>query len=120
MVQACNPSLLAASGMCKVPSTHQLGNSHGNYVNGEDTGPFRQPTRWSCNVDPHNPLPEYPRPQLERQNWLSLNGVWEWQAAPCVSCPLLTLCLMHHLWCPIAMHKGAHDAYVRMEVSVCL
>ena len=88
LLQACNPSWLAANGNCKAPTTHQLGNNNGNFVNGEATGPFRLPTRWSCSVDPHNPLPEYPRPQLVRQNWESLNGVWEWQAAPCVSCLL--------------------------------
>ncbi|HEX8865021.1 MAG TPA: LamG-like jellyroll fold domain-containing protein, partial [Lentzea sp.] len=32
-------------------------------------------------VDPRNPLPEYPRPQLEREKWLNLNGPWEFAAA---------------------------------------
>lgn len=35
-------------------------------------------TRWTDTVDGKNPLPEYPRPQLERENWLSLNGVYEY------------------------------------------
>ena len=34
-------------------------------------------TEWSNNVDPANPHPEYPRPQLVRREWQSLNGVWE-------------------------------------------
>jgi Glycosyl hydrolases family 2, sugar binding domain/Glycosyl hydrolases family 2/Glycosyl hydrolases family 2, TIM barrel domain len=34
-------------------------------------------TRWSADVRPDRALPEYPRPQLWRANWLNLNGVWE-------------------------------------------
>ena len=33
-------------------------------------------TPWSADVDPHNPLPEYPRPQMVRDAWQSLNGLW--------------------------------------------
>ena len=36
-------------------------------------------TRWSAQVDPAHPLPEYPRPQLVRKDWLNLNGIWEYQ-----------------------------------------
>ncbi|MBO6014011.1 MAG: glycoside hydrolase family 2 [Oscillospiraceae bacterium] len=35
-------------------------------------------TPWSENFDYHAPLPEYPRPQMARQLWLNLNGVWEY------------------------------------------
>jgi hypothetical protein len=38
-------------------------------------------TRWSAQVSPTNSLPEYPRPQLARTQWLSLNGMWEFQQA---------------------------------------
>ncbi len=34
-------------------------------------------TRWGRAVDRDLPLPEHPRPQLERPRWLNLNGVWE-------------------------------------------
>ena len=33
-------------------------------------------TPWSEDVNPENVLSEYPRPQLVRDNWLNLNGVW--------------------------------------------
>ena len=34
------------------------------------------PTRWSKDIDPEAPLPEYPRPQLSRDSWVNLNGLW--------------------------------------------
>ena len=36
-------------------------------------------TRWAADVDPANPLPEYPRPQLVRKEWQNLNGLWQFQ-----------------------------------------
>ena len=35
-------------------------------------------TPWTDSVDRLAPLPEYPRPQMVRGNWLSLNGPWEY------------------------------------------
>ncbi len=35
-------------------------------------------TGWAEEIDPANPLPEYPRPQMERQQWLNLNGMWDY------------------------------------------
>jgi hypothetical protein len=35
-------------------------------------------TPWAELVDPANVLPEYPRPLLERQVWLNLNGEWDY------------------------------------------
>jgi hypothetical protein len=32
-------------------------------------------TKWAEEVDPANPLSEYPRPQMERSEWLNLNGL---------------------------------------------
>lgn len=34
-------------------------------------------TRWAKEVSPTLPHPEYPRPQLVRERWLSLNGKWD-------------------------------------------
>jgi hypothetical protein len=36
-------------------------------------------TQWAALVDTNNPLPEYPRPQLVRTDWLNLNGIWQFQ-----------------------------------------
>ena len=35
-------------------------------------------TEWTSTVSATNPLPEYPRPQLVRESWMSLNGLWEY------------------------------------------
>jgi hypothetical protein len=38
-------------------------------------------TPWTDQVGPSNALPEYPRPQLTRARWQSLNGVWQFAGA---------------------------------------
>ena len=35
-------------------------------------------TLWTDKVDTTLPLPEYPRPQMVRDNWLNLNGKWSY------------------------------------------
>lgn len=39
-------------------------------------------TRWAAEVDPDQPWPEYPRPQLKRDRWQNLNGLWRYQITP--------------------------------------
>ena len=49
-------------------------------------------TPWAEQVDVNAPLPEYPRPQLVRNNnWKNLNGLWHYAIAGVLS-PLLS----HH------------------------
>ncbi len=36
-------------------------------------------TPWTDNVDPNNVLPEYPRPQMVRGEWMNLNGLWNFE-----------------------------------------
>ena len=38
-------------------------------------------TPWSETIDVNNILGEYPRPQMEREEWLNLNGVWDLRKA---------------------------------------
>ena len=34
-------------------------------------------TKWGEALDREHPLPEYPRPQLKRESYLNLNGIWD-------------------------------------------
>ena len=36
-------------------------------------------TSFSKDVNPESVLPEYPRPQMVREKWMNLNGVWQYQ-----------------------------------------
>ena len=49
-----------------------------------DWQPKRAPlmTNWSADVSPESVHPEYPRPQLVREHWLNLNGLWEYAILP--------------------------------------
>ena len=39
-------------------------------------------TPWAKEVNPQAPLQEYPRPQLVREAWKNLNGLWEYTIEP--------------------------------------
>lgn len=41
----------------------------------------RLETPWTSEVSPDNALPEYPRPQMVREDWENLNGLWQWAPA---------------------------------------
>ena len=40
--------------------------------------PLQIHTKWAASVDPTHALPEYPRPQLVRESWQNLNGLWNY------------------------------------------
>ena len=39
-------------------------------------------TVWGESLDPSDVLSEYPRPQMERGEWMNLNGLWEYAITP--------------------------------------
>jgi beta-galactosidase/beta-glucuronidase len=39
-------------------------------------------TEWSSKIDPKSSLPEYPRPQMSRDAWQNLNGLWDYALKP--------------------------------------
>ena len=44
--------------------------------------PGRITTPWADSVNPSNVLNEYPRPQLQRKDWINLNGLWKYSILP--------------------------------------
>lgn len=44
-------------------------------------------TVWGENLDPADVLPEYPRPQMVREQWVNLNGLWEYAITPIEAVP---------------------------------
>ncbi len=44
-------------------------------------------TIWGENIDPLCPLPEYPRPQMQRESFISLNGYWDYAVTSSGSFP---------------------------------
>ncbi len=71
-VSACTTSSMLAQAQ---PATAQMQTGATNWT------PKRAPlmTRFAAQVNPNNPLPEYPRPQLTRTQWMNLNGIWQYQ-----------------------------------------
>ena len=39
-------------------------------------------TKWAKDVTPQNVHAEYPRPQMVREHWMNLNGLWEYAIRP--------------------------------------
>ncbi|MEU1476616.1 PA14 domain-containing protein [Streptomyces sp. NPDC005760] len=54
---------------------------HSFWSSGPNHSTYELRTRWADEVGPGNAHPEYPRPQLTRQDWRNLNGRWQFAAA---------------------------------------
>ena len=44
--------------------------------------PGRISSEWADKIDPAKPLAEYPRPQMVRNAWQNLNGLWNYSVTP--------------------------------------
>jgi hypothetical protein len=49
-------------------------------------GPLK--TRWSKDVGPNRVLPDYPRPQMVRHDWMNLNGLWQFDTTATATAPV--------------------------------
>lgn len=56
----------------------------GIFANAQDASTMekRISTPWAEKVDVSKPLNDYPRPQMERANWVNLNGQWDYTILP--------------------------------------
>ena len=61
--------------LAKLPPVSTAWEPKGNHIK----------TRWAADVDPDNVLPEYPRPLMQRNEWVNLNGLWDYAIAPATS-----------------------------------
>lgn len=52
--------------------------SRGNEFATLSPAPTHLKTRWTAEVNATNAHPDYPRPQMVRADWLSLNGLWDY------------------------------------------
>jgi len=74
-------------------------------------------TRWTALVSPNNALPEYPRPQLVRSEWLNLNGVWEFASGSAYTTPPIGQTLPETILVPFPV-ESALSGIMRHESSL--
>jgi hypothetical protein len=63
-------------------------------------------TRWADTVTPETVHSEYPRPQLRRPQWLSLNGLWQLDFAQAAQAPPLGKDLPHIILVPFPVESA--------------
>ncbi|ALG15030.1 glycoside hydrolase [Kibdelosporangium phytohabitans] len=63
-------------------------------------------TPWTSQVGPANALPEYPRPQLTRDRWQNLNGVWEFAGAKAGEAPPIGKSLAERVLVPYPIESA--------------
>lgn len=75
--------LLAQQGSTSKPQQlgQQAGPGQSVMVNPLEKSNRVLPTKWTKEVNSSSPWPEYPRPQLRRPHWKSLNGKWDFDFA---------------------------------------
>lgn len=72
-------------------------------------------TRWGSAVDPQRVLPEHPRPQMVREDWLNLNGVWEFAPAAEGEAPPFGRALAGRILVPFCLESALSGVGQRHE-----
>ena len=73
-------------------------------------------TPWTSQVSLTNPLPEYPRPQLVRSDWLTLNGQWQFAASSQITTPPVGQTLGETILVPFPL-ESAISGIMRHETN---
>jgi hypothetical protein len=74
-------------------------------------------TPWTSQVSPDNALPEYPRPQLTREEWQNLNGVWQFGSATAGQAPPIGANLPERILVPYPV-ESALSGIMRHETQM--
>jgi len=72
-------------------------------------------TKFAKDVDPDNVLPEYPRPQMAREKWMNLNGLWQYQPGTWVNEPYPQGKLDKTILVPFAVESALSGVMERHE-----
>src|SRR5689334_112927 len=74
-------------------------------------------TPWTGQVSTANPLPEYPRPQLTRTDWQSLNGIWQFAGASNINTPPTGQTLGEEILVPYPIESALSGIMRRQDYS---
>ncbi len=72
-------------------------------------------TRWAKDVSPANVHPEYPRPQMVRDDWLSLNGLWQLELGDADAAPPSNKDLPLRILVPFPLESALSGVMKRAE-----
>lgn len=74
----------------------------------DDWKPAKGPllTKWAKDVTPDKPLPDYPRPHLVRDQWLNLNGLWQFGGTTADAAPPIGLDLPGRILVPFPVESA--------------
>ncbi len=109
---------LAAAAAADPPHAHgEAGPASAAQEPGNTWRPAKGPlaTRWTAQVDPHRVLPEYPRPQMVRTEWLNLNGLWEFAHAQADEPPPLGRTLERRILVPFPVESALSGVMERAQ-----
>jgi hypothetical protein len=74
-------------------------------------------TPWSALVNTNAPLPEYPRPQMVRSNWMNLNGIWQFEPTVTNSAVPVGQTLTNQILVPYPMESAISGVMQYSEFS---